>query len=401
MAGTEPTDEISPQIRLTTEGGTEIDFSGMDALTVRLQVGAADELTLVLPAQDSEGAWRSDMPMFQNGGTIVVEAGYNGEFDLIQKFEIVSTTTTYGDDAGGEKATCRGVSDLARCARNKVSRVFDYAPRGYGDVRVGADTTIISKICAEYGWTNGCTGEFQDPPKRVKENGTSDLELLKRIANEALIGGPRLRNDGVLIMPEPIVGDLQYLRGPNYGVSGWRRLHNINANREGAQISTRVIVVGWDPEKQEYVETEFMADEFGGDPKIVYEGPQATKELTRPPTTQGLVLSVIEHRGQDAKERVDVISSGRYTNETNAVDLAKRWFLLREKLGKWADLTVDGNAKLLPYVSVEIDGDGLAMNDRGTWLPMIVTHSFTDAGWSANLRCIRVVDEPVVTPVSS
>jgi hypothetical protein len=402
VAAIDPVDEVAPAMRLSTSGGMELDFSGLSEVKARLQLGAADEFTMTFAAQDMDGAWRSDMPTWQTGGTVVFEAGYNGEFDEIQTFEIASTTTTYGEDQGGETATVRAVSDLARAARYKAARAFDYAPRGYGDVRAGADSAVI---CKTYGWTNGVSGELLDPPKRVKENGASDLTFLKQIANEAGLGGPRLINVGVLgssgtlIMPEPKIGDLKYLRGPSYGVSGWRRLHRISSNREGGQIATRVAITGWDPDKREFVRIDFEADEFGGDPKVVYEGAVASKEILVPSTTQGLILSVLDYRGQSKGDRIDVLSFGRYTNETNAEELAKRWFKLREKLGRWVDVTVDGHADLVPYTSIELDGDGLAPQDRGVWLPIVVNHTLNQSGWTCELRCVRVVEEAVVTPV--
>lgn len=393
-------DELAPFLRLSTEGGTPIDFSGMDSLKMDIQLGAADTLEIKLPAQDSTGAWRSDMPMWQAGGTVKVEAGYNGKFKLIQKFELISTTNDYQEE-GGESATVRGVSDLVRLARSKKARSFDYAPQGYGDVRAGADTHIISTICKEFGWLNGVSHTpLADPPKRVKENGKSDLDFLKLIAKEALIGGPRLRNDGVLIMPDPVVGKLKYARGISMkGGTGWRRLHQIQANRETGGVSTRVAVVSWDPKLNEYVEIEYEADEFGGDPRVTYEGKLASEGLAKPISNQGLALSVIEHRGQSKKDRVDVLSTGQFSNEHSATELVRRYFLNREKFGRWADITVDGNTDLLPYESIEVDGN-LALADRGVWLPMKVSHTFNSSGWMCALRCIRVVDEAVVKPVS-
>jgi phage protein D len=118
-----------------------------------------------------------------------------------------------------------------------------------------------------------------------------------------------------------------------------------------------------------------------------------------PSTTQGLILSVLDYRGQSKGDRIDVLSFGRYTNETNAEELAKRWFKLREKLGRWVDVTVDGHADLVPYTSIELDGDGLAPQDRGVWLPIVVNHTLNQSGWTCELRCVRVVEEAVVTPV--
>lgn len=382
----DPMKELGNRAGLFTTGGFELDLSGLSSIKARLQINAADELTVVMPAQILDGLWRSDMPVWQVGANLVLKMGYNGDLDLIQEFEVVSTTVEYGAD-GEEEMTVRGVSDLARAARNKNHRAFK-----------GDDKSVIDEICASYGWTNGVTGELAKSTARLKENGKSDLELLKRIAKEAVLGGPRLTRDKVLLMPSPGVGDLKFARGIPTKSGEHRRLHSIQVNREGGAMTTRVAIVGWDPEKKEFVETDFEADEFGGDPKIVYEGKPSTKALKDEATTQGLVLAVIEHKGQNKSDRVDVLSSGKYLNETDAVDLARRWFILREKLSRWSNVTVDGNADLLPYTSFEIDGN-LANMDKGTWLPITIEHVVDQGGWRCECRSIRVVDEAVITPV--
>lgn len=382
----DPATEISNQLRLTTEGGAPIDFSGLQSLTMRLQVNAADELEIQLPAQYMDGTWRSDMPIWLAGAGIKVESGFNGKFDHIQTFEIVSTTNDYDDD-GGEMMTVRGVSELARAARTKEHRTFK-----------GDDLSVLDQICAIYGWTNGVNpSTLAGTTQRLKENGKSDLELLKRIAREAVLGGPRVTKDRVLVMPEPVVGKLRYSRGVSEHQDA-RRLHRVQVNREAGSYSTQVVVIAWDPESQEFVEKRFEADEFGGDPKIAYEGRLATKELAHEATTQGLVLAVVDHKGTAKTERVEVLASGRYLNETSAEDLARRWFILRERLSRWADVTVDGSADLLPYEAFELVGNLSAM-DRGVWLPNVVQHKVDASGWTCECRAIRVVSEAVIKPV--
>jgi phage protein D len=377
--------ELVPVVRIIGPDGKELDLAGLEQIKVRLQINAADELEAKLPAQYMDGTWRSDMPVWIAGSTLTIEAGYNYEYELLQKFEVVSTTTDY-DDKGNETMTVRGVSDLARASRNKQHRTYP-----------GPDSQVIDAICTEYGWTNGVTAELGPSQRRLKENGKSDLEMLRRIAREAVIGGPRLTKDNVLVMPEPEVGDLRYARGVPSKFTEYRRLHSIQVNREAGAFTTRVVVIAWDPDRNQFVEMQFEADEFTGDPKIVYTGKLATKELRDEATTQGLVLAVVDYKGEGKNERVDVISSGRFLNETDAESLARRWFTLREKLSRWSKVTVDGNSGLLPYVSFEIDGR-LAAMDRGVWLPTVVEHIFDAKGWRSELKAIRVVDEAVVTP---
>lgn len=384
---TEPIQEVYAQLRLTTYGGDEIDFSGLDSLKMKLQLGAADELTMSLPAQSIDGLWRNDMPIWQQGAVIVVQAGYDGEFDDMQSFEIVSSTVNYPDGAGGETMTIRGVSDLARAARNTDSRVFN----------AGDDQAVLDELCSEYGWTMGVeSAQLLNPQKRLKEAGVSDLRFLKRIANDAQIGGPRLTRGYELIMPEPTIGDLKFARGLPANGSGWRRLHSLSMNRDGGANKTRVRITAFDPTENKFTVLEFQASEFGGDPQVTYEGSVSTKEMQSESSTQGLLLKVVEHRGQGEKERIDVIASGRFVDETDAEALAKRYFLLREKLSRWATAVVDGHPDLVPYTSFELDGN-ISNMDKGTWLPVTVDHTFDSGGWKASCRCIRVVDEAVIT----
>jgi hypothetical protein len=381
------TSELYPQVRLKGADDKELDITGVDKVECRLQINAADELEVVLPALFLDGTWRPDMPVWITGATISVEGGYNGTFDLVQKFEVVSTTVDYSDD-GNETMTVRGVSDLARAARNKDHRTYD-----------GDDASVISDICALYGWTNGVTAPLGPSVRRMKENGKSDLEMLRRIAREAVIGGPRLTSDNVLIMPEPEVGELKYARGVSAKFPDARRIHSIQVNRESGSFNTRVIIIAWNPFLEEFIEIDYQADEFGGDPKVVYAGKVATKELTKEATTQGLVLAVADAKGTvgEKSDRIEIISSGVFHDEVSADSLARRWFLLREKLSRWSNITVDGNIGLLPYVSFEIDG-ALAAMDRGTWLPVVVKHVFDKDGWRSECRSIRVVDDAVVKP---
>jgi phage protein D len=384
----DPVDELAPQVQITTAGGDEVDISGFESINIKLQLGAADEFTMTLPAQTVDGPWRSDMPVWQIGSYFKFHVGYNGVLEFMQGFEVVSTTVNYGEDDSGETMIVRAVSDLARAARNRNPRTFDS----------GDDAAIITEICGEYGWKNGVSASLTNPKERLKENGTSDLEFLKLIAREAKLGAPRLMPDNTLVMPEPTIGELKFSRGtPLKSGSDFRRLHSLSMNRDGGPNPTTVAVISFDPVKKEFVQVEYQADEFGGDPKITYEGAPSIEELPKDSTTQGLMLAVVEHRGQDKKERTDVLASGRFLDETSAIDLVRRWFELREKLSRWADVVVDGVIDLVPYTSFELDGN-MATVDRGTWLPIVVDHNFSVNGWTVSMRSVRVVEEPVVTP---
>ena len=381
-----PLTDVYAQVRLTTEGDFDIDFSGFTSIKARLNLGAGDEFTIVMPAQTIDGAWRGDMPIWMTGASINFHAGYDGNLDLIQSFEVVSSTTNYAD-GGGEVITVRGVSDLARTGRNKDPRTFNS----------GSDAEVLTEIANEYGWNMGVTTPLFDPTERLKEAGKSDLDFLKRIAREARLGGPRVDETKTLIMPEPKVGPLKFRRGPIDQGSGFRRLHSLNMNRDGGHQNTRVTVVSFDPKTEQFIEVEFEANRFGGDPIVTYEGPVATKGLKIETTTQGLTLAVIERRGHGKRERVDVLSSGRFLDATSAEDLVARWFDLREKLSRWATAKVDGRPDLKPYEAVTLDGN-IAEMDKGIWLPIWVEHNIGMNGWLSNLRVIRVVSEPVITP---
>jgi phage protein D len=380
--------EVAATFILRNGADELIDISGFDGAEIRLQLGAADELTLDLPAQMPNGIWRNDLPIWQVGATLKVYAGYASDVSLMQQFEIVSTTVNYEDS---ETMVIRGVSPLARAARNTEPRTFQSAD----------DADIVATIAAEYGWTFTPDGDelWLNPAERLKESGTSDLDLLKLIALEARLGGPRVTSNGALVMPTAKIGFLKYARGIPPDGDEWRRLHSLGMNRDGATVLT-VAVVSWDPGTQQFIQVEFQADEFGGDPKVVYHGPPSVRPLQFDSTTQGLTLAVIEYNtGRRAmRERVDVLAAGLFLNESNATDLAKRWFELREKLSRWADADVDGHPLLLPYESITLGG-ALANVDKGVWLPMTVTHKFGGDGWTATPRLIRVVDEAITTAV--
>jgi phage protein D len=79
--------------------------------------------------------------------------------------------------------------------------------------------------------------------------------------------------------------------------------------------------------------------------------------------------------------------------------LAKRWFDLREKLGRWATIEVEGHPDLVPYNAVVVDGD-MAKMDKGYWLPTVVEHNFSESGWTTRLTCIRVVEDSTITEAS-
>lgn len=390
-----PSSEIYAQVKLTTPGGTEIDTSGMDSLKMRLQLDAADELTIEMAAQTLDGDWRTDMPVWNTGSTILVHVGYDGDFDFMQSFEIVSTTTRYGEDTGGESMTIRGVSELVKAARNKDPRVFDSDP--------GDDAAIVTSVADEYGWYADVSSDnWLNLKHRVKEAGSSDLDLLKLIAKQARLGGPRVDQFKTLYMPTPQIGPLKFARG--YGDADARRLHSLSMERDGGS-QTRVAVIAWNPELQDWVQKEFEVNAFGDEPNLVFEGTRAQRPLPVNPgqdvKTSSLTLAVVDYTGSGKNERIDVLNTAIYdTNDgLTAEELAKRYFELREKLSRWATVVVDGHADLVPYVSITLQGN-LAKIDAGVWLPIWCEHVISSNGWQATCRVIRVVED-VNFPVES
>ncbi|KKK58064.1 hypothetical protein LCGC14_3048200, partial [marine sediment metagenome] len=200
------------------------------------------------------------------------------------------------------------------------------------------------------------------------------------------------------IFPEPAIGDHVFTRGhfDDESGSGWGRLHSFSPNRDGGGMNIQVVIRSWDPVEQKFVEVVYQADEFGGDPIVVYEGASANQEIPNESTTQGLTLSVVESRGQSMSERRDVLSSNRFLTDESAEELALRWFELREKLSRWGTATVDGLPDLVPYKAVTLEGN-LAVMDKGLWMPLHLTHTFNASGWLVQMRCIRVVTEPVAS----
>lgn len=379
--------EIFAQFKLVTPDGEELDWTGADKISFRWNLGAADEFQMDFPAKTQDNQWRPDMPVWKNGAQFSLWVGWDGSFDPLQKFEIVSTTNSY-PESNGETAVVRAVSQLARAARNKTSRTF----------KTETDGQILDALCAEYGWTNGV-----DPRRlvylfkngRTKKAGTSDLELLRLIANQSRIGGPRVDFFGTLLMPEPDVGKLEFWRGTMEETADARRLHSFEPNRESGHNSTRVTVRSWDPVQSKFVETIFEANEFQGDPVIVYSGPAKTQPDGSESSTTGMVLSVIKETGTKKKERHDVLASSKYGDETDAKELASRWFELREKLSRWGTATVDGHKDLQPYSAIKLAGD-MAEIDKGLWLPTYIDHTIDSNGWLASARCIRIVTDPVM-----
>ena len=402
------TESVAPIIEITTLGDDVVDWSGIDSMRVRLQLGCADECEMTLEAQDIDGNWRPDMPIWQIGGTLKVSAGYDGTTTHLQNFEIVSTTNTYGSHGGSPTMTVRAVSDLARAARNRN-------PRTFADKD---DSVVLYAMCTEYGWSNGVAADaIADKTLdlkskftktgRVKAQGTTDLELLKTLAADAQLGGPRIDRNGALTMPKPSAdAPVVFIRGA--GASGdvadalfadHYALLSFSPSREGGADNIQLAIVAWDPEQKTFIEKVFEADEFGGDPKVIYSGPLSSAPISGESSTRGLTLQVITARGWNKDERRDVLATGRYINETDASALAKRWFDLREKLGRWATIEVEGHPDLVPYNAVVVDGD-MAKMDKGYWLPTVVEHNFSESGWTTRLTCIRVVEDSTITEAS-
>ena len=393
------TTEIHAQVRLTTEDGDEIDFQGLESIKCRLQLGAADEMTIKLPAQNIDGEWRADMPIWQVGGTIKVEMGYEGNFDTLQIFEIVSTTVMYPNNTGGEMMTIRGVSDLVRAVRNNIRRSF-----------ASSDTfqTALDFFANEYNWffSAGIGVSTSDPlPEelRTKKQGVSDADYFKRFAAALGTGFPRVEIDEslgrVLVFPSPEVGLLVFVRGVSIltQIFGNRRLHSLSMERDGGG-GTSIIISGYDKEADVFVQKEFELDDFSGDPVVVFAGPVSKQELKipdSPPDIRNttLAIAVVEHRGHGKKERIEVITSGKFITDITAEELAKRYFQLREQLGRWATCITDGHIGIKPYITINFDGN-LAAVDKGVWLPIWVEHVINAKGWLSKSRIVRVIDEP-------
>lgn len=388
---------ISACMTITNIVGEDIDWTGLSSVRIKIQLGSADELELDLPAQDMGGNWRPDMPAWQVGGTLKIALGYDNTVDEIQTFEIVSTTNDYGGMGDLPTMKIRAVSPLVRAVRNRN-------PRTFADLD---DRSILDSLCSEYGWTHNIN---IDPSKaaytsrlskkgRVKEAGKSDLELLKTIANEAELGAPRLTADGELVMPEPTCDDpIMFVRGtPFYATSQESfQILGFSPSREGGSDTLRLSIVGWDPERKQFIEKVFEADEFGGDPEVVFDGPLSIAPIAGESSTRGLTLQVVSSRGWSKDERRDVLASGRFLNETDAASLARRWFSLREQLSRWATIEVEGHPGIVPYEAVQVDGD-MAIMDSGLWLPTVVEHNLGDSGWTTRITAIRVVTESVVS----
>jgi phage protein D len=393
LGSTGPDREVYGQVFLTTEVEAELDFSGFESIKVRIQLGAADEFTIKLPAQTIDGVWRADMPIWSVGGVIRFSVGYDGEFHFIQQFEIVSTKVAYPSGAGGEMMTILAVSDLVRAARQKRARKFS---------KEDTFLDVIGAICADFGWENGVQSNENTTAQigvdlgatfMAKKQGISDLKFLKQLASYLRLGGPRV--DGLIInrltMPEPVVGDLVFARGAADS-PGARRLHKLNMNREGGQ-STRVVIIGVDPVTNEFVQKEFEVDKFSGDANIVFEGTPSVKPLQGKTQTNTFTIAVVEHRGHGKKERTDVISKSEFQTDLSAEELASRYFELRERLGRYSTVVTDGHQDLRPYSSFELEGN-LANVDKGTWLPVWVEHNIGASGWTARSRALRVIEEP-------
>ena len=380
-------DKVAPFLRLANRSDEEIDWSGLTKLDMRLQLGSADELTITIMAKDNDGAWRPDMGIWQVGATLAVFLGYNGDYDTMQSFTIVSHTVSYPEESS-ETMTVRAVSDLARALHNKDARVFDEKDDG----------AALDAVCSDYGWINLVDPELLlSNRKRVKKKGKSDLDFLRGIALDAALGPPTVDALGNLMMPEAVLGDKVYARG-QAETSGAERLHNFRPSREGGADAIQLKITSWDPTQEKFISVVYQIDEFSGDPTVVFEGEAAKSAIPKESTTTGLTLQVISVRGHGETQKRDVIATGRFMDENDAEDLARRWFELKEKLSRWAVITVDGDPSLWPYVAVQVEGE-MAEMDKGVWLPTVVEHTLDQGGWMARLTCIRVVSETTVSAV--
>jgi phage protein D len=381
------TTDIAPSLMLTNTVGEDIDWAGLTSMTMRLQLGSADELTINIMARDNEGNFRPDMGAWQKGATLYVNLGYDGTTAPMQEFTVVSTTVDY-PEVGAESMAIRCVSDLARALHNRDSRVFTEAD----------DTAVLDAICADYGWQNGVDGSLlANTRPRIKKKGSTDLDLLRTIARDALLGGPTVDVWGTLHMPEATVGPQVYSRGAAE-TSGADRLLLFKPSREGGADAIQVQITAWDPVEEQFVDTVFQADEFSSDPEVVFEGKAASQPTVTETSTRGLTLKIIEVRGHGESAKKDVLGQGRFVEVNDAEDLARRWFALREKTSRWASLTVPGHNSLFPYLAVEVEGQ-LAETDKGIWLPTVVEHTINDSGWRARITAIRVVQDTTVKAV--
>lgn len=376
--------KVAPVLKMTNSMGEDIDWSGLSSLKMRLQLGSADELTLVLPALDNESAWRPDMGLWQKGAVLYVELGYDGVTVPIQEFTIVGTTNAYADDAAS--MTIRGVSQLARALHNKD-------PRTYTEKNDGA---VLDDICSTYGWTNLVDpSKLTNSVKRVKKKGDTDLKLLRAIASEARLGGPTVDVWGNLLMPEPITGAASYTRGPPE-TAGAEPILSFQPSREGGGDSVQLQITAWDPEREKFIDVIYKADDFANDPEIVFEGPASKQPIPTESSTRGLTLAVLAVRGYGNDAKKDVLSSGRLLNEDNVEDIARRWFDLQEKMSRWATIEVGGDSALAPYIAVNIEGQ-IANMDRGLWLPTVVEHTLDSGGWKSRLTATRVLGDTTVS----
>ena len=357
--------------------GKPMPIEGFTSIKCRLQGGAADELTIDMPMRTTDGKWRADMPIFQVGVNVDVKLGYDGTTRPIQSFELVGSDQQYS----GDSFTIHGVSSLAAAARNKIARTF------------ATEAEFIAKLCEENGWVNGVDATALTNHVLSKKAGETDLDTLNLIAKWAKLGGPRVTNKGVLVMPHPD-GSNPFLiyRGYNDTASrGWP-LTEFSPSREGSG-SLLLQITAWDSERGEFINTVFEPDPFGGDPLVVSQ----SRALAKESSTTGLLLRLVEdHPDRTKKGRYDILQGYFFSGESDPVSLAKRWFLFRERVSRWADITVDGHYALVePHKAVSIVGDVAAV-DRGVWLPQTITHTVDNSGWHTELSAIRVVDESSV-----
>src|SRR3990167_1267160 len=181
---------LVPRVLLEAQDGEWVDLSGFNSLKCRLQVGAADELTINISGRTNDGKWRKDQPIWQNGSTITVYAGYGTDLISLQTFEVVETSSNYDDD---DSLEIFAVSSLARAAQYLEARAV---PRG------SSDDDMFKHVASFYGWTPSADKSLTEGYHNLgKERGHSDLELLSSIAAWNDLGGPRVIGNK-LILPD-------------------------------------------------------------------------------------------------------------------------------------------------------------------------------------------------------
>jgi uncharacterized protein involved in type VI secretion and phage assembly len=243
--------ELTEQIRIKV-GGADINHSIMDKI---IEVVVDSSLYLpdmcIIHLTDTDDFDVADKGPFDIGKDLEIELPVAGETSTTKKTfkgEITALEPSFNADIGAT-FTVRGYSKAHRLSRGTKMRVFNNV----------SDSDVVSKIASE----NGLTAQVNAPGevyKHIYQHNQTDMEFLSERAQR--IGHEVYVEDSTLYFQPPRGG-----RGQTELEWG-ANLRSFHPRMSTSRQVSKVIVLGWDPQKKEQIRGEASSSDSA--PKIGY-----------------------------------------------------------------------------------------------------------------------------------